>query len=218
MEQTSVDQLAQIIWDYLHLGQALKKADVLLVLGSNDIRVAEHAAKVSLEGWAPLIVCSGNVGKLTKGMWSVPEATVFADRMIALGVPAEKILLEERSTNTGENVQFSQLLLKQRGIVPRSVLVVQKPYMERRAYATFKKIWPEPNVIVTSPAIPFSRYPNDFLPKDLIINIMVGDLQRIREYPKLGFQIEQPIPDDVWKAYQRLVAMGYNKHLITEKT
>jgi hypothetical protein len=45
---------------------------------------------------------------------------------------------------------------------------------------------------------------------------MVGDLQRIRLYPEKGYQIFQEIPDDVWAAYEELVAAGYDRHLITE--
>jgi hypothetical protein len=43
---------------------------------------------------------------------------------------------------------------------------------------------------------------------------MVGDLQRIREYPARGFQIPQDIPDDVWEAYLELVKAGFDRHLI----
>jgi hypothetical protein len=43
---------------------------------------------------------------------------------------------------------------------------------------------------------------------------MVGDLQRIKLYPERGFQIYQDIPDDVWQAYEKLVGMGYTKHLV----
>jgi hypothetical protein len=68
-------------------------------------------------------------------------------------------------------------------------------------------------VIVSSPPIPFPEYPTAELPKDLVINIMVGDLQRIRIYPSRGFQIEQKIPDDVWQAFERLVELGYDRHL-----
>ena len=47
-----------------------------------------------------------------------------------------------------------------------------------------------------------------------LINEMVGDVQRIIEYPKLGYQIEQVIPDAVMEAYLTLISLGYNKHLI----
>lgn len=43
---------------------------------------------------------------------------------------------------------------------------------------------------------------------------MVGDLQRIKIYPSLGYQIYQEIPDQVWAAYEELVARGYTEHLI----
>jgi len=40
----------------------------------------------------------------------------------------------------------------------------------------------------------------------------VGDLVRLREYPQRGYQIEQDIPDDVWKAGQELMKKGYDKY------
>ena len=43
---------------------------------------------------------------------------------------------------------------------------------------------------------------------------MVGDLQRIQVYPEKGFQIFQEIPDEVLEAYQKLVKLGYTKHLL----
>jgi hypothetical protein len=89
--------------------------------------------------------------------------------------------------------------------------------MERRTYATFMNFWPGKQVVVASPPIPFAQYPTEELPKDLVINIMLGDLQRIRIYPRKGFQIAQEIPDDVWQAFEQLAALGYDKHLIAEE-
>lgn len=43
---------------------------------------------------------------------------------------------------------------------------------------------------------------------------MVADLIKIKEYPKLGFQIEQNMPEEVWNAGQELIKLGYNKYLI----
>ncbi len=43
---------------------------------------------------------------------------------------------------------------------------------------------------------------------------MVGDLQRIKVYPEKEFQIYQEIPEDVWAAYEVLIRVGYDKHLI----
>jgi len=210
---TEVDLLAKKVWDYLKLDNKLEKADAILVLGSHDIRVAERGAQLFLEDWAPLIIFSGGRGRLT-AEWMKTEADSFAEIAIKIGVPKNKIIIENKSTNTGENIQFTKELLAKMKLNPKKFILVQKPYMERRAYATFKKVWPEKEAIVTSPQISYEKYPTEELPKEEIINIMVGDLQRIKIYPAKGFQIPQDIPDDVWDAYEKLVKLGFTKHLV----
>ncbi|MFA6534555.1 MAG: YdcF family protein [Patescibacteria group bacterium] len=212
--QPKIDALAQIIWDYHLLHHQLKPAEAILVLGSHDLRIAEYAAQLFLQGYAPLLICSGGLGHLTKNIWTEPEADQFAKIAIKLGMPQDKILIENQSTNTGENIIFTRQLLAGEGLKINKFIVVQKPYMERRAYATFKKVWPEPEIIVTSPPISFAGYPDKLRNKEDIIGIMVGDLQRIKEYPAKGFQIPQEIPTQVWQAYEELVKLGYTKHLI----
>lgn len=214
MTETPIDELAQTIWDYHHLNHQLEKSDLILALGSNDTRVAEHAADLYLQGWAERLMFSGNVGALTRGKFAKSEAETFTDIAAGKGVPREAILTESDSTNTGENIVFSRRVLARHGLDPNSFIVVQKPYMERRAYATFMKHWPGKRILVSSPPSDWATYPTAELPKDLVINIMVGDLQRIREYPAKGFQIEQEIPAEVWRAYEQLIALGYDKHLI----
>ena len=138
----TTDELARIIWDYHHMHQKLEKADCILALGSHDLRVAEYAAKLFLEGWASLLACSGGVAHksdLLATGWDKPEAEVFADIAVKMGVPKEKILIENRSANTGENIRFTKGLFAERRLAPKRIIIVQKPYMERRAYATMKR-------------------------------------------------------------------------------
>ncbi len=159
---------------------------------------------------------SGGLGNLTKDTWSNTEADTFAAIAVQKGVPAKDILIENRSTNTGENILFTQQLLRQNNLNLQHFIVVQKPYMERRSYATFKKHWPQKHLLVTSPQIPFDEYSTDDIPLEKVINIMTGDLQRIRLYPAKGFQIYQEIPAEVWHAYEKLIHAGFNKHLVKE--
>jgi len=208
------DDLARILWDYMLLRHDLAPADVILVLGSNDVRVGEHGARLFLQGLAPLMLCSGNVGRLTAGRFEKSEAATFADAAVRLGVPQSAILIEDASTNTGENIDRSRALLASAGVQPSRIILVQKPYMERRAWATFKRRWPEPDLRVTSPPIPYEDYPTPQIPRDLVINILVGDVQRMRVYAERGFQVPQPIPDGVWSAWEELVARGYTGHLV----
>ena len=210
--------LAETLWDYHLMKHQVEKADAILVLCSHDERVAERGAQLFLEGYAPLIIFSGGQGAITKALWNEPEAERFARIAMALGVASENILIEPNSTNTGENIRFTQRLLSEKGLDPERFIVVQKPYMERRSYATFRKMWPEKELIVTSPQVSFgdylAQYSNRALSAADVVSIMVGDLQRIKMYPARGFQIEQEIPDRVWAAFETLVRAGYDKYLI----
>jgi uncharacterized SAM-binding protein YcdF (DUF218 family) len=163
-----------------------------------------------------LLIFSGGLGNFTKEMWTETEADQFAAIAVSMGVPEKAILVENRSANTGENILFTQQLLTQKKVDPQSFIVVQKPYMEKRSFATFKKHWIDKKLIVTSPQISFEAYPTEEIPLERVINIMVGDLQRIKFYPEKGFQIFQDIPEDVWLAYEQLVASGFDKHLMVE--
>jgi len=200
------------------MNHSLAKADGILVLCSYDLVVAERGAQLFLEGWAPLLIFSGGLGTITSRFWTEPEADRFAEIAVGMGVPREKIIIENKSTNTGENIKFTKQLLAARRITARTLILVQKPYMERRAYATCKQLWPEVEIVATSPRKSFDEYLDQHSSRELtsddIISIMVGDLQRIRLYPAKGYQIEQEIPDEVWAAYEELVSAGYDKHLI----
>ncbi|MFZ5989215.1 MAG: YdcF family protein [Bacillota bacterium] len=211
------EKLVRIIWDYLHMNHSLKKSDCVIVLGSHDTRVALRGADIYLQGYAPLIVFSGGLGKVTRHIWNMTEADKFSEIAIGLGVPKDRILIENKSSNTGENILFVKDLVLKRNINIKDAIVVNKPYMERRTYAAFKKLWPDIDITITSPQLNFEAYLSGYkdgeITKDEVISIMVGDLQRIKVYPQKGFQIHQDIPEEVWRALTELVKMGYTKHL-----
>lgn len=205
-----IENLAKIIWDYHHLHQPLERADAILVLGSHDVRVAEYGADLFLKNYAPVMIFSGGLGKLTKD-WTKTEAEIFSAIAIQAGVPAEKILLETKSSNTGENILFTKQLLESKGLGLKKIIVVHKPYMERRTYAAFKKVWPDQEIIVTSPTVSFENYLDHARDRKETISVMVRDLAKIKTYAERGYQIKQEIPKEVWDAYEELVAAGYVK-------
>jgi len=211
-----LDRCAKVVWDYLCLHAPIQPSTVIFGLGSHEIRVAERAAQLHLDGYGEHLLFSGGFGLGTSGTLTEPEAQVFARRAIQLGVVADQILTEETATNTGANITLAAKLLAERGMHPQSILLVTKPYMERRAWATFKKQWPAPQplVTVTSPQIDYDHYFAGAYPKAQEIRIMLGDMQRIKEYPKFGYQIEQEIPPEVWAAYEQLVRLGYGGRAI----
>ncbi|EKO4004628.1 YdcF family protein [Vibrio fluvialis] len=199
-------QHLETLWQYMQMGHQLNAADVIFVPGSNDTRVAEVAATLYHKGLAPLIVFSGGHGRFTDGIFEHSEAVTFAQVAKDCGVPSDALLLEPRSTNSGENVQFTYELLKKKGIEVRKVILVQKPYMERRAYATFMKQWPGEieSLQVTSTGDNFFDYLTEDLTLDFVLGALIGDFERIQHYPEKGYQIEQPIPPEAEAAYQAL--------------
>lgn len=217
MDQQTYER-AETLWNYHLMKHQIAKADAILVLCSHDERVAERAAQLFHEGWAPLVIFSGGRGSITRALWDEPEAERFARIVVSLGVPRESILIEPHSTNTGENIQFTKQLVTERGLDLQKFILVQKPYMERRAFATVLKLWPEKEWIVTSPQVSFGEYVAHYTNRALspadVVGIMVGDLQRIKIYPARGYQIAQDIPDEVWTAFEELVRAGYDKYLI----
>ncbi|ELV8700307.1 YdcF family protein [Vibrio vulnificus] len=192
------------LWQYMQLQHRLTPVDCLLVMCSNDLRVAEHAANLYKQGYAPYILFSGGEGRFTEGLFEKSEAETFAELAKASGVPAEAILLETKSSNTGENVRFSEQLLLEKGLAFESFILVQKPFMERRALATFEKQWQGPysHLLVSSTGEAFFDYINEEMPLMLVLEALLEDFERIKRYPAKGFQTEQPLPDDVETAYQ----------------
>jgi uncharacterized SAM-binding protein YcdF (DUF218 family) len=214
-QENRINELAELIWQYHLLHHAPQKADCIFALGCHDDGVGIVAADLFLEGWADLLLISGGV-LFDKDTSEKTEAEYFRDIALQKGVPAEKILIENHASNTGENFQFAGELLKQRGLDPNKFIVVQKPYMERRTYATGMAQWQGKELILASENISYKEYMKKGIPRDLILNTMVGDLQRIKFYPAKGFQIYQEIPADVWDAFEELVSFGFDQRLIKE--
>lgn len=212
MEQDDIE-LAEILWRYHHLPMPLEKADLILGLGSYDTRVAEHCADLLTGEWAPVLVFTGGEGNFTRGKWDGSEAEVFAEVAGQAGADRSRILLEPEATNTGENIRFTRRLCQQNGIDVQRAIVVSKPNMNRRAYATCLQHWPEIDVICSAPDTHFLRNPAPgHRPEDVVAEI-VGDLRRIIEYPRLGYQAAQEVPGAVADACEKLIARGFTGHL-----
>lgn len=213
-------QFAQTLWDYMRLDHPLEKADVIIGLGSTDLRTAHWCAKLYRESLAPRILFTGARGRMARDVFKDNEADLFANVAISDGVPESDIIREPKAMNTGENILCSYQALKEIGEIPKKIILVTKPYMLRRAYATFKKQWPDQKcqIICSGVNETFEEYCNNRdYPFDYVVNVMVGDLQRIIEYPKLGFQIKQEVPDEVLNAYSKLVERGYTKQAMEVK-
>jgi hypothetical protein len=208
MSHAEIDKQAKILWDYMHMHHKLQKADAIIVGCTYYLPLADYAAELFHKGFAPWIVFSGHSPVLTEHVFDKSEAEVFADRAIECGVPADRILIEPEARNSEQNFVFSRDLLKKRHIPVKRIIVVQKPYIERRMWATVRKHWPAVEAIVTSPPISYEEYMSKSH-RERSLRGMVGEVLRIKTYPARNFQIPQPMSDEVWAAYEKMVELGY---------
>lgn len=207
-------ELAQVLWDYMKLNNSLEKCDCILGLGCHDLSIPKVCAELYKKGYSDIVIFSGGLGKVTDGKFNKSEAEIFCDIAVEEGVPREKIYLENESTNTGENFKFTNNLIKRENLKIDSFLLVHKPYMERRSYAAFMANIKNKKCIVTSENISFVDYMARQSDKEQIetINILVGDVLRMKVYADKGWQIKQDIPDKVWDAMNKLRHLGFNKY------
>ncbi|QKW10988.1 YdcF family protein [Streptomyces sp. NA04227] len=196
------------------MGHKPSPCSAAIVFGSHDLGVATTAVDLYRAGLVPVIVFSGGNSPTTKARFPRGEAVHYREHALEVGVPDDAILVEPRAGNTGQNVRFSREILSGAGVDVESLLLVSKPYMERRTYATCRKLWPEADLVCASEPLGLDDYVKAIGDGKLVVDMLVGDLQRVIEYPKLGFAVEQHVPDEVHAAYARLRRAGFDSRLV----
>ncbi|GAB3175696.1 YdcF family protein [Streptomyces incanus] len=209
---------ARRLWEYHQMGHSLRPCSVAIGLGSHDLGVADTAVDLYKRGMAPLLVFTGATSPTTRDRMPRGEAVHYQERALELGVPSSAVLVEPRARNTGENIRFSRDLLEEAGVDVSSVLLISKPYEERRAYATACKLWPEVEFVSASTPMTLDEYVDSIGDARLVIDMLMGALQRLMIYPAQGFMVSQPVPGDIIEAYERLCQSGFTSRLLTTGT
>ncbi|MGW6857321.1 YdcF family protein [Streptomyces xanthophaeus] len=205
---------AELIWDFHQMHHEPRPCSVAVGLGSHDLGVADTTVDLYQRGMAPLIVFTGATSPTTRARMPRGEAVHYRERALELGVPPEDVLVEPNARNTGENIQLTRALLQDANCPIESVLLVSKPYEERRAYATARKLWPEVDVISASTPMILPEYVESIGDAKRVIDMLVGALQRLIIYPDQGFMIATQIPKAIQSAYDRLCDQGFTSRLI----
>ncbi|MFD7841459.1 YdcF family protein [Nocardia sp. NPDC059764] len=208
----------EILWEFNQMGHEVRPVDVGIGLGGHDMGVATYAVELYHAGMFPLAVFTGANAPTTTERFPRGEAVHFREHAIALGVPTEAILVEPMATNTGDNVDFTRVLLEEHGLLEsiRSVMLISRPYQQRRSHAICRKRWPGVDVTCASLPLALDDYVTSIGDVDRVMNMLVGDTQRVWAYPAKGWAIEQEVPSQVMAAYQRLVEAGYTRRLLRD--
>ncbi|MFI9815502.1 uncharacterized SAM-binding protein YcdF (DUF218 family) [Saccharothrix variisporea] len=205
---------ALTLWEYHDMKQQVRPADLAIGLGSHDIGVAVRAVELYQAGTIPRLVFTGANAPTTVKRFPRGEAVHYREYAIEHGVPDEAILIETEATNTAENFTLTRKLLEQRGDRVHTAVLISRPYQERRAYATCRKLWPELDIVCTSHRPPLDEYVAGIGDAEFVVSMMVGDTQRMIVFAEAGYAIPQEVPAEVQAAYERLVNAGYTSRLI----
>ncbi len=202
------------VFDYLYMRDDKQRADAILGFGHFDMKIPRTCGKLYEEGYAPKVIFTGGVGAGTADL-KKKEAQVFRDELYAHfpDIPEEDILIEDRSTNTGQNIYFLKEMAFHKwpehnfskGI--SSVMLVCNAARQRRTWLTWRKILPEVHAINCPPETTYDQEKELFRSKGRALeSLLLGEMERILDYPDKDFIVEEKIPEDVYNAYQMLKA------------
>lgn len=208
-----------MLFSYERVDDELGPREVAIGFGNHSEYVARRAAELYRGGWVKKVLFTGGFGRITKRIWNVPEAERFACVARELGVPDRDILLDVTATNTGENIAHSKRLLGDAGLEDARAIVVEVPFRGRRTRSALEAQWPELDFIMASPTLGFEDFVAVYdsegpISVEEFVSVLVGDVQRIVEYGRRGWQTPQDVPACVMAAYERLVGRGFTSQMI----
>ena len=208
------DADARLIFDYLRADDPLSAlpVDAVFGFGHFDLRIPRRCGELFSAGQARWIIFTGGVGAGTADLGQ-PEANAFREELLRVftTIPSKQVFVENRSTNTGDNIRFTATLLAAhqpelalgRGL--RSAILVVNPYRLRRVRLTWRKLQPDVNIAAIAPASDFVTECALFAAKSQpLVPQLVGEIDRLLDYPARGWIEAEPIPPAVLAAHARL--------------
>jgi uncharacterized SAM-binding protein YcdF (DUF218 family) len=193
---SDTQKLCEIILNYLTITDKLNQADAIFISGGKSIITLNKAYEIYKQGIAHKIVFVGKKGPYTDPSWR-SEADEYSKRLTELGVSSTDLIWEPLSTNTLDDTKYCMHLLTDNNINPRCLILVTRPFHQRRVYATFKKQYPETEYI-NAPSD--EEYP---LTEESIKRLL-AEIDRIIEYGNKGDLEKQTIPLQVSDAHEQL--------------
>ena len=215
--------------------------DVVVLAGNAVIPTIDTACLLAVQSGATLLI-SGGIGHSTSFLYQAvqqdpryrelpvdgrPEAHILADIAHQFWhIPREQLVVEDRSSNCGENALFTRQTLEARDMVPRCGVVIQDPTMQRRTMATFARIWQDaaaapqwfstpgftPRLYNTPQGVAFSHEVDGVWPVGRYLSLILGELPRLQDNPQgygprgKGFIVHVDIPAQIVAARERLRA------------
>lgn len=189
-----IENCLKLVWNYLIIKEKLEPAQAIFVFGRDDFKIPAKALEIYKRGLSPRLILLGGRGRLS-GKLKIAESEAFRDFLIKKGMSKKVLYIENRSTNTGENLDEGLGILKNKSIkADRIILITHAPHSRRTLASAEKR---NSKIIFLScpdncriPKINSPRFINE-------VKEAVGEMERILTYPKKGFIKKQIVPNSV---------------------
>jgi hypothetical protein len=202
------------VFNYLAETDALptETCDAVLGFGVFDLKLPRYCGALYATGRAKRIIFTGGVGAGSADLGQ-PEADAWCAALLTAypQIPRDHIILENRSTNTGENVRFTTELLARKhpelslGCGIKTVIVVAAPSRLRRVRLTLQHLYPQLHILGRHPSTSYAEehalYAGTGI--DLVAHL-AGELDRIVDYAARGWILPEPLPPPIAAAHQVL--------------
>jgi uncharacterized SAM-binding protein YcdF (DUF218 family) len=203
---------AGTVFSYLSMRDPEKKADIIVGFGHFDMNIPRQCGALYKKGLAGKILFTGGRGAGTADLEGT-EGAAFRKELMRVypDIPEDAVIVEDDSTNTGENVRFSEALLKARdpffcfsnGI--KSAIAVANPYRQRRVFLTLKKLYHYVEVVNLPPEASLQGEMLSYAGKGQdYIRLLTDEVGRLIRYPLLGYISYEPVPLIVKRACLRI--------------
>ena len=165
-------------------------ADLLFIFGTSTIDrdALESVARDYQKGRFPKVMVTGLSGRLYSETGK-PVAHIMRNELIARGVPSEVILVQDRSTNTLEDVAFSLDVLEKHSVSPESIAFLCKAHHSGRCLRTLRKFFPSQTLLPITYVAEYEGVKiskEDWYQHEVSRGRVYGEYLRIIEYTRRG--------------------------------
>ncbi|MDO4454673.1 MAG: YdcF family protein [Eubacteriales bacterium] len=188
-QEKTIESAQEMISEFIFAEHTLKKADAILIPGSNEGMLAVHAAELYKNGYAPIVIPSGKYSIL-KGKFLYPaqeglapeqtyetESDYLSAVLISHGVPREAVWQEREATYTYENAILTRKLLDGRGINLKKAIICCQAYHARRCLMYYRLLFPDTELLV-HPVVTKGICKENWFLEEEKIDAVLGEMER----------------------------------------
>lgn len=117
---------------FLIINDELHKADAIVVFSGDNGPRTEKGVEFLKEGLGEYLILSGGIV-----YDDVTMAELMKNHAMKLGVPEEKILIDDKALTTHENAEFTKKIIEENNF--KSIIVVTSEYHSRRSKLAMEK-------------------------------------------------------------------------------